>query len=62
MIKTYKVIFDETRSYEIEVKAVSKQNAREIASHRVRDAEPSYTEWQHYSTKEIKDDSQLWNN
>tara|TARA_A100001015_G_scaffold266924_1_gene316515 strand:+ start:460 stop:630 length:171 start_codon:yes stop_codon:yes gene_type:complete len=56
MNKTYKVIFDETRSYEIEVKAVSKQNAREIASHIVNDAEPSYTEWQHYSTKEINDD------
>jgi len=55
MIKTYKVIFDETKTYEIEVKAKSKQNAREIASHMVRDAEPSYTEWQHYSTKEIED-------
>jgi hypothetical protein len=57
MIKTYKVIFDETRSYEIEVKAVSKQNAREIASHIVNDAEPSYTDWEHHSTKEIKDDN-----
>ena len=57
IIKTYKVIFDETRSYEIEVKAVSKQNAREIASHLVNDAEPSYTDWEHHSTKEMKDDS-----
>ena len=55
MSKTYKVIFDETRSYEIEVKAVSKQNAREIASHIVNDAEPCYTDWEHHSTKEIKD-------
>jgi hypothetical protein len=57
MSKTYKVIFDETRSYEIEVKAVSKQNAREIASHLVNDAEPNYSEWEHHSTKEIKDDN-----
>ena len=55
MIKTYKVIFDETKTYEIEVKALSKQNAREIASHIVNDAEPCYTDWEHHSTKEIKD-------
>ena len=56
MIKTYKVIFDETKTYEIEVKAESKQNAREIASHIVNDAKPSYTDWEHYSSKEIKDE------
>mgnify|MGYP005729077497 FL=1 len=51
MIKTYKVIFDETKTYEIEVKAKSKQNAREIASHLVIDAEPNYSEWEHHSTE-----------
>tara|TARA_R100001443_G_scaffold40899_2_gene54346 strand:+ start:1307 stop:1486 length:180 start_codon:yes stop_codon:yes gene_type:complete len=57
MIKTYKVIFDETRSYEIEVKAKSKQNAREIASHIVNDAEPDYIDWEHHSTEEVSDDN-----
>jgi hypothetical protein len=53
--KTYKVIFDETKTYEIEVKAESKQNAREIASHLVNDAEPSYSEWEHHSTEEVSE-------
>jgi hypothetical protein len=57
MIKTYKVIFDETKTYEIEVKAKSKQNAREIASHLVNDAEPNYSEWEHHSTEEVKDEN-----
>jgi len=56
-IKTYKVIFDETKTYEIEVKAESKQNAREIAAHLVNNAEPSYTEWEHYSTEELNNDT-----
>jgi len=56
IIKTYKVIFDETKTYEIEVKAESKQNAREIAAHLVNDTEPSYSEWQHYSTDEVRDE------
>ena len=55
MIKTYKVIFDETKTYEIEVKAESKQNAREIASHLVNDTEPDYTDWEHHSTEEVPD-------
>ena len=56
MNKTYKVIFDETKTYEIEVKAESKQNAREIASHLVNDAEPDYTDWEHHSTEEVSDE------
>lgn len=55
-MKKYKVIFDEVRSYEHIVEANSEEEAREIAENSCDD-EPHYTEWQHYSTEQLKENA-----
>jgi hypothetical protein len=49
MMKKYKVIFDEVRSYEHIVEANSEEEAMQIAENSC-DEEPHYTEWKHIST------------
>ena len=50
-MKTYKIIFDEVRSYEHIVEANSEEEAMQIAENSCDD-EPHYTEWKHISTEE----------
>ena len=54
MKKTYKVILDETRTYEVEVDADNLEDAQTKANNMVSENEPYETNWQVYSVEEIK--------
>ena len=53
-IKTYKVILDEIRTYEIEVDADNLEDAETKANNMVSENEPYETNWKVYSVEEIK--------
>jgi hypothetical protein len=53
-MKTYKVILDEIRTYEIEVDADNLEDAETKANNMVSENEPYETNWKVYSVEEIE--------
>ena len=54
MSKTYKVILDETRTYEVEVDADNLEDAQTKANNMVSENEPYETNWRVLWVEEIK--------
>ena len=53
-MKTYKVILNETRTYEIEVDANNLEDAETKANNRVSENHSYETDWKVHSVEEIK--------
>ena len=53
-MKTYKVIFDETRTYEIEVDANNLEDAETKANNMVSENQSYETDWKVHLVEEIK--------